>query len=159
MPTEPSPAILAIFADHPGIIKWFGVLFVIGYGLKLASQMSETFSKYLGRLGRRWHRQGAATTREARRRANTTAQVDHLATEVAYLTDRLKEHDRRAAAARYKMDMKDEFIVYDIDWHADNDRYAAAHGWVWPLPRHMNFDEFAVRYRDEHPAPEADPAA
>lgn len=140
----------SLLVDHPSIYKWFAILLVIGYALKLASQMSETVAKFLGKLGQHWRQQGERTTRSARRRSDTNAQVQDLKVQVLHLEERVATLDENARISRIREDLKSDYLTYDADWHYRNERHAASHGWQWPDPKHMTFDEYALQREAGH---------
>lgn len=146
----PSEELLNAFSDHPGLIKWAAIIAFGVYVLRLASQMSETVAGLLGGIGRRWRRAGERTTRSARRREETNAKVLDLENTVKHLAERLDESDKKATEARIREDLKSDYLTYDADWHYRNERHAASHGWAFPEPHHMTFDEYVMQRESGH---------
>ena len=145
-----SDSLPAILEDNPQLITVFGVLFLIGYGLKVAAQASDTVAGMLGRIGRRWQAQKqAALALAAQEKASTSAVVEDLRGEVKHFVGRVERLSGQVTVLQDKADLRDDYLAYDAEWHADIDRHAARSGWVFPPPRHLSFNEFAR----ERPAP------
>jgi hypothetical protein len=139
----PSDGFLALISDNPKLITAFGILAIVGYALKLASQMSETFAGLLGGIGRRWREQGERRTRSAlNSSAATNAVVVDLRAQLEHFVGRVKTLERNATERARVSDVKDDYLVYDAEWHARIEMHGAQAGWVFPPPAHKTYTEF-----------------
>jgi hypothetical protein len=138
------PDLPAVLNQNPRIITAFGVLFLIYYGLKVAAQASDTFASMLGGLGRRWmsQKQRAQAAAEAGRTA-TNLVVEDMRGELKHFVGRVERLSGQVQTLQENADLRDDYLAYDTEWHAEIDRHAAAVGWEFPPPRHLSFTEFA----------------
>ncbi|WP_032368601.1 hypothetical protein [Rhodococcoides fascians] len=131
--------IAKIVSNNPTLLTILGVLLIAGYVLKIVAQASETGAKLLGPLGKRWREQG----NRAARRASTRRGEDNAV--IADLRAQLDHFVTRVETLEKKSTQKDEYLTYDAEWHATNEIHAAEHGYDFPLPRHLTFNEFRER--------------
>lgn len=131
--------IAKIVANNPTLLTILGILLIAGYVLKIVAQASETVSKYIPVLGKRWREQGDRTVRKASsRRAEDNAVIADLRDQLEHFITRVKTLERKSSE-------KDEYLTYDAEWHATNEIHAAEFGYTFPPPRHMTFKEFRTR--------------
>lgn len=134
---------LAVLADNPRLIPVAGVLFLIGYGLKIAAQASETVAKMLGGLGRRWQEQKRKAEQNAiDARESRNAVIEDLRGQVEHFVERVDRLDRRVTRLQDDADLRDDYLAYDAEWHAQLERHAALAGWEPVPPPHKTFGEF-----------------
>lgn len=135
--------IARIIERNPTLLTIFGIILIIGYAMKIVSQASETASKYLGPLGRRWREQGNRSSRRAEaRRSEENQVIQDLMARVEYFVEQveeLKEHGRQKEA---EYEVKDAYLAYDAAWHGNTKIHAAEVGYQFPPPEHMTFNEF-----------------
>lgn len=145
-------------SGDPRIISVFGFLILIYYGLKIAAQASETFAKMLGGLGRRWQAQRRRAEEEAREeRAAKNAVIEDLRSQVDHFVGRVETMDKRLNRLQTDADLRDDYLAYDAEWHAELDRSAAGGGFV--PPPHMTFREFVLARRNTTPTPSSEAEA
>lgn len=131
--------IAKIVANNPTLLTILGILLIAGYVLKIVTQASDTVAKLLGPLGKRWREQGNRTVRraEARRQVDNAENVD-LRNQLKHFRERLDEVEKNS-------NLRDDYLVYDAEWHATNEIHAAEQGYQFPMPKHMTFSEFRSR--------------
>lgn len=140
------PDELAVLADHPQLATWFGVLVLAGYALKLLAQASDTVAGLLGRLGKRWQDQKAASIARAEKARQTdNAQIVDMGKQLEHFIGRVKTLERRQGQMQETADLTADYLAYDAEWHANHNIHAATQGWTFPPPAHLSFAEYAAR--------------
>lgn len=142
--------IAELIRSNPTLVTIFGVVLIGGYVLKLFSLASEEFSKLIPVLGKRWRAQAAKAARKARerveaeeqRRAEENQVITDLKSRLEYFVGQVQDMKRAAEKKQASAEVKDDYLTYDAEWHAENERYAAERGYVFPPPEHMTFNEF-----------------
>lgn len=138
--------IAKIVANNPTLLTILGILLIAGYVLKIVAQASDTVAKLLGPLGKRWREQGNRTVRKAAvRRAEDNEVIRDLKARVEYFVGQVEELKKHGRDREVEYEMKDDYLTYDAQWHADNNIHAAANGYEFPPPQHMTFKEFRTR--------------
>lgn len=131
--------IAKIVSNNPTLLTILGFLLIAGYVLKIVAQASETGAKLLGPLGKRWREQGDRAARRASvRRSEENAVIVDLKAQVEHFVARVKALEKNSSQTN-------EYLVYDAEWHATNEIHAKEHGYNFPPPEHMTYNEFRER--------------
>lgn len=132
--------------------------FIFGFVLKQVAEISETFAKLLGPLGR-WLRRKIdqehkdrleVFKQEAREAVDTElgvtrkAEYAELKKQLVNVLDRVQEMERNEA-------LYEAYLVSDATWHREINIRLAERGVLDPpLPERLPFSEFEANYRREH---------
>ncbi|MGB7234591.1 MAG: hypothetical protein WBD41_01290 [Rhodococcus sp. (in: high G+C Gram-positive bacteria)] len=142
--------IAELIRDNPTLVTIFGIVLIGGYVVRVLSQASETFSKLVPILGKRWREQANRALRkeqerreeQARKREEDNQVIADLNRRVEYFVGQVHDMKRAAEVKQGVQEIKDDYLTYDAEWHARNELHAAEHGYQFPPPKHMTFNEF-----------------
>lgn len=135
--------IAKVIEHNPTLLTILGILLIAGYVLKIVSQASETVSKALGPVGRRWRDQGNRVARRAEaRRSEENQVITDLKQRLEYFVGMVKDIETASREKERVYEVKDDYLAYDAQWHADQSIHAAEHGYQFLPPKHMTFNEF-----------------
>lgn len=109
-------------------------LITLRYVGQVLAEASEWWARALGPLGRRWR------VRSERRSADVVSA--DLLVRVEYLAGQVQELRRHDRARSRREDQRDDYLVYDTQWHADLEQWAARNRVTLPPPPHMTFREY-----------------
>ncbi|OZF00864.1 hypothetical protein CH300_20220 [Rhodococcus sp. 15-1154-1] len=142
--------IAELIRDNPTLVTIFGIVLIGGYVVRVLSQASETFSKLVPVLGKRWREQANRAARReqerrdelARKREDENQVIADLERRLEYFVTQVKDMKTAAEAKQAAQEIKDDYLTYDAEWHALNEIHAAEHGYQFLPPKHMTFNEF-----------------
>ncbi|WP_109527278.1 MULTISPECIES: hypothetical protein [Nocardia] len=121
--------------------EWLVGIVVVAFALKyvgqLLSEASETWSRLLGPLGRRWRANGLRRQQE-RVEAREIRQADF-----ADVTRQLEYISTQLEQCRAATESRDEFIAYDARWHRDLNLQAIEAG--CDLPAYMTYRQWLAQ--------------
>ena len=108
-------------------LKWIGTAL---------AESSESWARVLGPLGSRWRARGQRAIRvDDLRRAREAADLEDMRRQVDYLSSRVQ-------TLSDGMDLRDDYMQYDAEWHATIELRRAELGWVFPPPPHQTYAEW-----------------
>lgn len=135
--------IAKLVSDNPVLLTILAVLLIAGYALKIISQASETAAKLLGPLGKRWRAQGDRVARKSEaRRVEDNQVITDLNKRLEYFVKQVEGLVRDSEEKARAYEVKDDYLAYDAQWHADQSIHAAENGYEFQPPKHMTFNEF-----------------
>ena len=150
----------ALLQDHPWLLLLVVIVVVFKFVGQALAESSESWSKVLGPIGRRWRTRGVRRVnahqaerqkiaQELRKQIAEDAEARRAA-EAADLSDMRRQTETLERLLRNMTELlalHDDYLAYVARWHRDTSLHAAAAGWVFPPPDHMSFLEF-VRIRE-----------
>lgn len=118
----------------PWVIVLVAAVVVAAFVLPRLAEASDAAAKLLGPLGRYWRKRGKLRERRHREEVQDEAQqlAEKIVAKVApadyqEMGRRVENMDGRVRALERKNEIKEAFIVYDAEWHFDDDLAAVGH--------------------------------
>ncbi|MFA5711476.1 hypothetical protein [Mycolicibacterium sp.] len=132
----------------PWILLVLTFVVFLAYVLPRLAEASEAAAKLLGPIGSYWRDRGLR--RAQAHRNEVQAEARQLAQEIvnkvtppdyAEMGRRLENMDKRVRTLERSERLYKAYIVYDADWHFDDELAAVGHPDCKPAPR-LSFDQF-----------------
>ncbi|MFN3005160.1 hypothetical protein [Mycolicibacterium wolinskyi] len=140
----------------PWTLYALAVLVVLAYALPRIAEASEGLAKLMGPVGRYWRKRGLE--RAKKRDDEVQAEAKQLAKQIvaevtpppppdyAEMGRRVANMERRVKALEGSEQVQRAFIVYDAEWHFNDELKAVGRPECAPAPR-LSFDRFETLWR------------